>query len=77
MLNEDNNKILQIYGTNEELKNKADSFNEFFAEVGKKTYEKTQEELIANHNVQALITNDATCKVKYLSFKLIRLIVIQ
>ena len=36
MLNCDSNKSLQISGSNKELKNKADNFNEFFAEVGKK-----------------------------------------
>ena len=41
----------------------------FFAEVGKKTYEKTQEELIANHNVQALITNNATSQSQIPQFQ--------
>ena len=46
-----NNSNLQISECKEDLTSKADSFNEFFANVGKDTYEKTQSELVRNGTI--------------------------
>ena len=37
---------------NEDLANKAEKFNDYFANVGRKTYERTQEEMLGNSGLQ-------------------------
>ena len=49
MLYVTNNSSLQMSESKDDMVRKAETFNEFFADVGKKTYEKTQVELTRNN----------------------------
>ncbi|XP_068229711.1 uncharacterized protein [Palaemon carinicauda] len=63
-INSDTNKL--NCDTKDDLQRKAEEFNEFFAEVGRKTFEKTQEEL---HNRMPLETDPIIPHSRVDSFK--------
>ena len=63
-MNRDTNKL--IFETKDDLMCKAEEFNDFFAEVGRKTFERTQEEL---RNRTPSETGHATPNINFNNFK--------
>ena len=56
--NDNNNELGFITESKKNLIAKAEKFNEYFANVGKKTYEKTQEELLRINNDMPRVSNE-------------------